>query len=101
MGSTVPYSATVAGLPECAQLTLAGYTAAHTHFGTQRAASVATNLAVPNGDRKWVLRAMEFPDAGPFTLSSAAFTSPRTAHETPGVALSLGPDAMTIARSAT
>lgn len=87
---------TVVDLPAQAQLTLASYTAAHTLFGAARDASAVVNLAIPDGDDTWGLRAMEFPRPARLSLHTAALTIPHALSYTAGVSLSLGNDAFTV-----
>lgn len=93
-----PPQPTVVDLPAQAQLTLAAYTAAHTQYGAARDASAVVNLAVPDGDDTWGLRAMEFPRPTRLSLRTAALTAPHAVSYTADVLLSLGNDAFTVTR---
>lgn len=89
---------TVVDLPAQAQLTLAAYTAAHTEYGVAREATVVVNLAVPDGDDTWGLRAMEFPCPARLSLRTATLIAPHAVSHTADVSLSLGNDAFTVTR---
>ncbi|GAA4578813.1 hypothetical protein GCM10023176_55410 [Micromonospora coerulea] len=77
---------------------MAAYTAAHTQYGAARDASAVVNLAVPDGDDTWGLRAMEFPRPTRLSLRTAALTAPHAVSYTADVLLSLGNDAFTVTR---
>jgi hypothetical protein len=80
---------------------LVTHTAAHTHYGTARDASAVLNLAVPEDDDTWALRAMKFPRPTRLSLRTAALTAPpHTVSHTADVSLSLGNDAFTVTRRA-
>ncbi|WP_203858750.1 hypothetical protein [Plantactinospora mayteni] len=89
---------TVVDQPAQAQLTLAAYTAAHTQFGAVRDATAVVNLAVPDGDDRWGLRAVKFPRPARLSLRTAALTAPHTLSYTAGISLSLGNGAFTVTR---
>lgn len=76
--------------PEQAQLTFAGYTAAHEGHSTVREASAVVNLAAPDG---WRLHSEEIKRTGRLVLHTEAFTAP---HAVSGAALRLGDGLLTI-----
>jgi hypothetical protein len=92
----VPQPPQAAGIPTRAQLTLAGYTAAHISHGTPRDAAVVINLAVPDEDSRWTLQALEFTRPTRVTLDTAAFTAPDTVLGSPDVSLTLGSGALAV-----
>jgi hypothetical protein len=79
-------------LPDRGQLTLAGYTRSHAQFGRARGATAVINLAVPESDGTWGLRAAEFPRPARLALTTVAFTAP---HAVAG-SLTLGDGALAI-----
>ncbi|MFU8875367.1 hypothetical protein [Micromonospora sp. SL4-19] len=87
---------TVVDLPAQAQLTLAAYTAAHAPFGEVRDASAVVNLAVPDSEDTWRLRAVEFPRPARLSLRTAALTAPHAVSYTEGESLSLGDGAFAV-----
>ncbi|MBB2943521.1 hypothetical protein FB565_003234 [Actinoplanes lutulentus] len=96
LSRTGPHRPAAAGIPTQAQLTLAGYTAAHTLYGTPHDAAAVINLAAPDDDNGWTLQSLEFPRPTRLTLDAAAFTAPDTVSGTPDMSLILGSGALTV-----
>ncbi|HTJ40009.1 MAG TPA: hypothetical protein VL738_42970 [Dactylosporangium sp.] len=83
-------------LPNQAQLTLAGYTAAHDHYGLARDATATVNLAVPDGGGPWAIRALELQRPGRVSFTTAAFTEPHPVEHASGRDLTLGANAFRV-----
>ncbi|MBO4209579.1 hypothetical protein [Micromonospora echinofusca] len=91
-----PPPSPVVDLPTKAQLTLATYTAPSAPDGALRNASTMVNLAVPDRDGTWGLRAVSFPEPASLSLDTAAFTTAHDVSYTPGVSLVLGRGAFAV-----
>jgi hypothetical protein len=94
--TTAPARPEAVGPPAEAQLTLAGYTAAHTARGRAVDASAVINFAVPDDDGRWALRADAFPRTAHLSLDIDAFAGAGSVSGTP-TSLALGGGAFSVA----
>ncbi|SBT39863.1 hypothetical protein [Micromonospora auratinigra] len=87
-----PPPAAPVGLPDRAQLTLAAYA----WSGPDGDTSAVVNLAVPEGDGGWGLRAVQFPGPVRLALRTAAFTAPGALSRADDGSLRLGAEDLAV-----